>query len=379
MDIKDYRNRIDEIDDEMLKLFLERMAISKDIAAYKAEHNLPILNRGREREVLADVSKKSGDMELYANRFFANMMEISRAYQASMDTKTSPLLEKIKASRLPANATFPNAGTVAVQGVEGAYGQVAADRLFSRGSLMFFQSFAAVFDAVESGLCEFGIVPVENSNHGSVHDVYEQFQQHDVYITRSTTVHVQHELLAKHGTQLSDVKEIYSHEQAIGQCEAFLKTLPGVKVVPVANTAMAAKMVAQSDRTDVASISSHDAAELYGLKTLRTNIMDSANNYTRFAVIRKQPAVYPGANRISVYLATPHRPGALYEILSQFSALDLNIFKLESVPLPGSDFEFLFYLDFTGSVWDDGVLHLLGYLEKNCDIFKYLGNYPEIH
>ena len=293
-DINEYRNRIDAIDDEMLKLFLERM----------------------------EIAEKSGDMELYAHRFFSNIMEISRSYQAATDTKTSPLIEQIKAARLPADAIFPHSGTIAVQGVEGAYAQAAADRLFNRGKLMFFKSFSGVFEAVESGLCEFGIV------------------------------------------------------QAIGQCDNFLKSLDDVKIIPVANTALAAQMVAESDRTDVASISSHDSGELYGLKTVRNGIMDSANNYTRFVVLRKDMAIYPGANRISLYLTTPH--GALYEILSQFAALDLNIIKLESVPIAGSDFEFLFYLDFTASVWDDGVLHLLDYLEKECDIFKFLGNYPEI-
>ncbi|MBQ9065899.1 MAG: chorismate mutase [Clostridia bacterium] len=377
-DINEYRNRIDAIDDEMLKLFLERMEIANNIGQYKRDNNLPILNRQREREVLAGVAEKSGDMELYAHRFFSNIMEISRSYQAATDTKTSPLIEQIKAARLPADAIFPHSGTIAVQGVEGAYAQAAADRLFNRGKLMFFKSFSGVFEAVESGLCEFGIVPVENSSFGSVRDVYELFREHDVYITRATKINVQHELLAKPGTKLSDIREIYSHEQAIGQCDNFLKSLDDVKIIPVANTALAAQMVAESDRTDVASISSHDSGELYGLKTVRNGIMDSANNYTRFVVLRKDMAIYPGANRISLYLTTPHRPGALYEILSQFAALDLNIIKLESVPIAGSDFEFLFYLDFTASVWDDGVLPLLDYLETECDIFKFLVNYPEI-
>ena len=380
MDLSDYRKRIDEIDSQMLTLFLERMDIAGHIAEYKSQNNIPILNKAREREVLASVSERAGDMEHYAHRLFSNIMEISRAYQASLDTKSSPLLDTIRESRLPADAQFPQTGSIAVQGVEGAYAQVAADRLFRRGNVMYFQSFGAVFEAVENGLCDFGIVPVENSNHGSVRDVYELFRKHKVYITRTTKVHIRHELLGKPGTRLEDVKEIYSHEQAIGQCEAFLKSLGSdVKVIPVANTALAAKMVANSNREDVASISSHEAGELYGLKPITTGIADSDNNYTRFAAIRRQPAVYPGANRISICLTTPHSPGALYEILSQFSALDLNILKLESVPISGSDFEFLFYIDFTGSVWDEGTLHLLAYLDKICDIFKYLGNYPEIH
>lgn len=378
-DLSALRLEINDINDQMLSLFLRRMEVAGDIALYKKGQGLPIMQKDREREILAKVEEQSGDMELYAHRFFSNMMELSRAYQNSLTAKQTDLIEKIKESRLPSDAVFPRNGIIGVSGVEGAYAQQAADTMFPRGTVMFMKNFEGVFDALESGLCQYGIVPIENSSFGSVKEVYKLLQEREVYITRSIRINVRHELLANPGTKLSEIKEIYSHEQAIGQCDTFLKSLPdGVKIVPVANTARAAKMVADSDRKDVAAIASHEAGQLYNLKTLKDNIMDSANNYTRFVSIRTKPAVYPGANRISLIFTTEHRPGALYDVISMVSALDLNMVKLESAPLVGSDFEFAFYMDINASVWEDGVLEMLAYLERTCDSFKYLGNYPEV-
>ncbi len=377
-DLSALREEINQINDDMLELFLRRMQVSGDIAAYKKANNLPIFHKDREREILAEVEAKSGDMELFAHRFFSNIMELSRAYQNTETAKQGPLVDMIRNSRLPADAVFPQTGIIGVSGVEGAYAQQAADTMFPRGTVMFMKNFEAVFEAVEKGLCQYGIVPIENSSYGSVKEVYKLLQEREVYITRSIRINVRHELLAKPGTKRSQIKEIYSHEQAIGQCDKFLKTLEGVKIIPVTNTAAAAKMVANSDRDDVAAIASHDAGQLYNLKTVRDNIMDSANNYTRFVSIRKNPAVYPGSNRISMIFTTEHRPGALYDIISMISALDLNMCKLESAPLVGSDFEFAFYMDINASVWDEGVLALMAYLEQTCDSFKYLGNYPEV-
>lgn len=378
MELNELRGQIDRIDDQMLQLFLERMDTAEQIAEYKKAHDLPILNRQREREILAEIGEKSGKMELYGHRFFANIMELSRAYQAQEMRRPTDLIKGIEDARLPASAAFPKTGDIAVQGVEGAYGQEAADRLFPRGTIHYKRSFEEVFDAVEQGEVPYGIVPIENSSYGSIRDVYHLLQERDVTITRSIRINIQHELLVNPGTRLRDIKEIYSHEQALGQCDQFLKSLPGVKTVAAPNTALAAKMVAESDRTDVAAIASHDACELYGLKTLRSNIMDSENNYTRFIVIRSKPAVYPGATRVSLILSTEHRPGALYDVLAMISALDINMLKLESFPMVGTDFEFAFFIDLEASVWDQGVLGLLTYLENTSDFFKYLGCYPEV-
>lgn len=377
-DIKEIRGEIDTTDNEILELFLKRMELAKEVAEYKNANGLPILNKAREREILADVTKKSGDKNLYAHRFFSLMMDLSKAYQGEFIPPMTSTVETIRNSLLPAETTFPKYGTVACQGVEGAYSGEAADLMFPCGDVMFMKSFDAVFDAVSDGIVSFGIVPLENSSGGSVRAVYDLLQKHDVTIVRSQKILVRHELLMKSGADPDKIEEIYSHEQAIVQCSKFLKRFGDkVKVIPAPNTAMAAKMVAESENPNVASISSHSCAQLYGLKTINDNIANSENNYTRFVCITRKPQIFPGANKISLILTTPHKPGALYDILAKFSALGINLIKLESRPIPGHDFEFIFFLDIEASVNEPGVLSMISELEQTCGTFKFLGNYFE--
>ena len=177
---------------------------------------------------------------------------------------------------------------------------------------------------------------------------------------------------------MADIKEIFSHEQAIGQCSEFLDSLKGVKVTVVENTAIAAQMVAQSDRIDVAAISSHNCAELYRLSALGVDVQDNSNNYTRFICISKKLEIYPGANKISLMLSIPHRPGSLYEMISKFSVLGLNLTKLESRPVPDKDFEFMFYFDIDASVNSEPVINLICEIAAGTEQFDFLGNYSEI-
>ena len=184
--------------------------------------------------------------------------------------------------------------------------------------------------------------------------------------------------MGKPGTKLSDIKEVYSHEQAIGQCSEFLKERPDIKVTICENTAVAAKLVSEANRTDLAAISSQNCAELYGLSIISRNIQNSDNNYTRFICIAKELMVYPGSDRISLMLSIPHEPGALYSVISRFSTLGLNLTKLESRPIPGSDFEFMFYFDFEASVLRAEVVNLLSELSSGSDVFVFLGSYSEV-
>ena len=232
--------------------------------------------------------------------------------------------------------------------------------------------------AVESGLCKFGVLPIENSSNGSVRAVYELLQNHKLSIVRSTRLCIRHELLALPGVKMEDITEIYSHQQAIGQCSRFLNGLNGVHVIPCDNTAAAAQMVAESGNRHAAAISSHPCAALYGLTCLNDNIQDSDNNYTRFICISKDPVIYAGANKISLIVSTDNKPGALYEILSKLAALDINMTKLESCPVTGRNFEFIFFLEIEASVQDPKVLAMLQELERNCSGFQYLGSYAEV-
>ena len=378
MDLSELREKIDHIDERLLPLFLERMAVSKEIAGYKAEHSMSTLNKQREREILARMCAESGDMEQYSHRLFSTLFELSRAYQDSLTSNGSNVRKTVEASLSKVSAPFPQTGTVACQGVEGAYSQMASDRMFPRGNLMFFKTFEAVFDAVISGLCQFGLVPIENSSNGSVRAVYDLLQTKKVSIVRSERLCIRHELLAKPGVCLKDITQIHSHEQALGQCSEFLKTLGDtVRTVSCDNTAMAAEKAARSADAGVAAIASHSSGLLYGLAPLKTDIQNSDNNYTRFVCIAKEPTIYPGSDRISLILSCEHRPGALYGILAKLAALEVNLFKLESCPIVGHDFEFMFFLELQASVAEPKTLAMLESLERSCEIFIFLGNYLE--
>ena len=380
MELSDIRLEIDDIDSQLLKLFLKRMDCSKRVAELKARTGAPILSREREREILRRVTEESGEYELYTHRLFSTILELSRTYQRSQIKTGSKVRGVVEESLGRGGELFPAGGLVACQGVEGAYSQMASDRLFPRDNIMYFKTFDAVFDAVERGLCEFGVLPIENSSNGSVRAVYDLLGARDVSIVRSTRLCIQHELMVRPGVEPRDVHKIISHEQALGQCSEFLRSLGDkVELERCANTALAAKRVAESADPGVAAISSSNCAELYGLEALPLgSIQNSDNNYTRFICIAKEPQVYPGANRISLILSCEHRPGALYDVLSHIAALELNLIKLESCPMVGHDFEFLFFFEIEASVRDPKVVAMLESLEHSCRSLRYLGNYQEV-
>ena len=378
MELSEIREKIDTVDDQLLKLFLERMSLAEEVAAYKNEHHLPILNKERERAVLARVTEQSGEKERYAYHLFSTLFELARSRQAELISAPTRVAAQGKTSLEAGSAVFPQTGLVACQGVEGANSQMACDRLLPRGNIVYVKTFEAVVSAVESGLCKFGVLPIENSSNGSVRAVYELLQDHRLSIVRSTRLCIRHELLALPGVKMDDITEIYSHEQAIGQCSHFLEGLNGVRVIPCDNTAAAAKMVSERGDRHAAAISSHACAELYGLESVRDDIQDSDNNYTRFICIAKDPVIYAGANRISLVIACDNKPGALYEILSKLAALGINMTKLESCPVTGRNFEFIFFLELESSVLEPGVLPMLEELERSCQNFQFLGNYAEV-
>ena len=379
MDLNDYRKQIDDIDRQLLALFGQRMEVAAAIAAYKKEHDLPVLDGKREREKLLDVAAKTpDDLKDYAVSLYSLLFELSRSHQTRMLGTNTALTEQIARAIENTPKLFPGSAAVACQGVEGAYSQLACDRLFKLPNVFYFSNFEAVFSAIEKGLCQYGVIPVENSTAGSVNAVYDLMMRHDFRIVRSLRLKVDHNLLANPGAKLSDIREICSHEQAIAQCSAFLQKHPEITVVRCENTAAAAKRVAQSGRKDVAALSSRSCAELYGLTCLASNIQDQGNNFTRFICISKNLEIYPGADRTSLMMVLPHRPGSLYKVLSRFYALGINQNKLESRPMPERNFEFMFYFDLETSVYTPQFQQLMAELPSLCEEFSYLGSYSEV-
>lgn len=378
MELSEIRSKIDAVDDQLLKLFLERMDLAEEVAAYKNEHSLPILNKERERAVLAKVTENAGTRERYAYHLFSTLFELARSRQAELIETPTHVGDQVIASLNAGDQLFPQTGLIACQGVEGGNSQAACDRIFPRGSIMYVKTFEAVVAAVEAGFCKFGVLPIENSSNGSVRSVYGLLQEHKLSIVRSTRLCIRHELLALPGVKQEDIQEIYSHEQALGQCSRFLDGLKGVKVIPCDNTAAAAKMVAESGSRNAAAISSHSCAALYGLSCINGKIQNSDNNYTRFICVTKDPVIYSGANRVSLIIAFDNRPGALYEILSKMAALDVNMTKLESCPVVGSDFEYIFFMELEADLRDASILAMLEEMERSCAQFQFLGNYAEV-
>lgn len=379
MDLSELRKEIDRIDDQLVKLFVERMEVAAGVADYKRANNLPIFVPSREREKLADVAEKAGpEMANYTRVLYSMLFELSRSYQSKRNNTVSALYEQITKAIETTPKLFPQAPMVACQGVEGAYSQIACEKIFKNPFIMYFKNFDGVFTAIEKGLCQYGILPIENSTAGSVKKVYDLMIKHNFSIVRTFRLKVDHNLLANPGATMDSIKEIVSHEQAIGQCADFLNRFPGVKVTAVENTALAAEMVAKSGRTDIAALSSRSCAELYGLKCLAASVQDQGNNYTRFICISKDLDIYPGADKTSIMMVLNHRPGALYRVLARLYVLGINVTKLESRPLPDRDFEFMFYFDLDTSIYSEEFIQLMCELDDLAEEFKYLGSYSEV-
>lgn len=377
--LQDLRSRIDDVDNEIIRLFQERMNISSSIAEYKKANNLPVQDIKRERDKLSDLINKSDeDFKSYTSVLYSLLFELSRSYQDRILYPTSDLKNKVSYAIDNTNKLFPPCATVACQGVEGAYSQHACEKLFQIPKIMYFNNFASIFASIDKGLCDYGVLPIENSTAGSVKQIYDLMMYYNFNIVRSVRVKVDHNLLAKKGTDISKIREIYSHEHALAQCTHYINSLGNVKVTVVENTAVAAKMVAESDRDDIAAISSRSCAPLYGLDCLASSIQDKGNNYTRFICISKNLEIYPGADRTSLMMIISHKPGSLYRVLARFYALGINLVKLESRPIPDRDFEFMFYFDLDTPVYSSEFIQLICELDSLCEEFRYLGSYSEM-
>ena len=377
--LKDCRVKIDSIDEQLIKLLDERMRVAEDIAAIKREEGRPVADLIREREKLQKIEESSApDMAAYNRILWNSIMELSKDHQMQAASEETPLVKEIRRAIESTEKVFPETAAVACQGVPGAYSETACGKFFKMPRIMFVKSFEGVFSAINSGLCRYGVLPLENSTAGSVNKVYDLMMKYDFHIVKSARVKINHCLLALPGAKPAGIREIRSHEQALAQCESYLKRFPDALITPCENTAAAAKYVAESGRTDIAAIGSEENGRLYGLECLDSGIQDSQNNYTRFICISKDLEIYPGACKTSIMMTLDHKPGSLYNVLARFNAAGINLEKLESRPLPDRDFEFMFYFDIGETVYSDGFIRMMNQLEEVSRQFKYLGSYSEV-
>lgn len=363
------RQEIDRIDKQLLPLFLERMGCVERVGELKRQAGAPVRNAAREQEIIDRVSRQAGELGPSAAAFYKAVMAISRDREHAVINEDSALrrLERTAARRLP-----DKVDRVVCQGVRGAYSHQAARRLFPGADISFVPEFSQVFRDVSEGAL--GVVPVENSAAGSVTAVYDLILKYRFFILGAVDIRIEHCLAA---AVPGPVTKVLSHPQALAQCSEFI-TDRGMQAQEYSNTAAAAQAVAERGEPGLGAICSEDAANRYGLVILERGVQNVRNNTTRFVAVSKEPVLPEGASKISLCFSLPHTTGSLHGVLRRFDGLGLNLTKIESRPIPGRDFEYDFYLDFTGSIHDAETLNLICALNAELPRFSFLGNYNEL-
>ena len=376
--IEDLRKEIDCVDDELVDLYLKRISLCGEIGKIKATANKAVYDDAREKAVVFRLTENVDDCKkIYVKELYDVIFSTSRAYQSGVAGQKSDITEKIDEALKNGLNEFPVSATVACQGVKFAHSGDAAEKLFPITSVTYFKTFEGVFSAVENGLCDFGVLPIENSTAGSVSEVYDLMKKYRFSIVRSARIRIDHCVAVNKGAKKENVKTIVSHPQAIAQCSEYIKQ-NGFNTENAENTAVAAKRLSESKDLKTAVLCSEKCALSYGLDIIDRNVQDTDNNYTRFICISKEFEVYKGADKISVMTSLSHTPGSLNRILSRFSALGLNLTKIESRPIVNSQFDFMFYFDFEGDITDVKVKNLIAELDNGSDNFVFLGSYKEI-
>lgn len=368
--LEELRNDINKLDNDILELFVQRMNVCHNVALFKQENNLPVFQAGREDEVIKRIRQKAPqELEKSTEVLFETIMDISKCKQQQEIFKEKSNIDFCE---------FPPTNEVKIgcQGTMGAYSHIAANKIFGDVPVSFLGKFEDVFKAVEDGTIDFGILPIQNSTAGSVSLTYELMKKYNFYISAGISVKVEHCLAIKKGTDFSRVTSVYSHEQALAQCSDYLSA-NNLKPVEYANTALAGEFVAESSEP-IAAICSAECAERCGLEIISDNIANASENYTRFICISKNIYISKDADIISVSLALPHTPGALYRLLTKFAVIGLNLLRIESKPIASKDFDVVFYLDFAGSIRQPEVLQIIAALKSELTYFKFLGNYNEV-
>ena len=373
------RQEIDQIDRQLTGLFLRRMEVTQKVGEYKLRQGIPVLDTQREQQVLAAKAAMAPDeaSKMDVVQLYECIMGISRRQQRKLvrEGEEDPGYARYAAAfRHPRQPV--ERPKVVYQGVPGAYSEMACMDFFGKEvDCEGLEQFEDTFLALKEGRADYAVVPIENSSTGAIRQICDLLTQYEYFIVGETTVHVSHCLMAPAGASLDTITHVYSHEQGLFQCEQFLNRHPRWKQVPQADTAGSAQYVAACGDVSKAAICSSRAAELYGLTILAENVNHNANNTTRFVVVSPRAELREGRDKISTLFHLPHRSGSLHEILTIFAVNGLNVVKLESRPLPGKSWEYLFFLEFTGSLDQEGMDGILHELSQTTVEFRVLGNF----
>jgi chorismate mutase / prephenate dehydratase len=363
------REEINEIDESLVKLFKKRMEIVSEVAEYKRKNSMKVLDRTREEQIINKHLDNVEDraLNVYLKEFLEDLMGISRKAQKEILGKT---FQMDKAEKK--NSSYK----VGFQGVEASFSHQALIEYFGQERpTSCFPNFKDVFDALDRGDIEYGILPVENSSTGVITEVYDLLRKYGFYIVGEKCIKVDHNLLGIKGTKLSDINEVYSHEQGFLQSKDFFDNNKEWRLIPYFNTAKSALYISRENLKNKACVASKKAAEIYGLDILKENINYNKNNYTKFIIIGKDVELNKQCDKITVITTLPHKVGALYNVMKHFSENNSNMLKIESRPIVGKSWEYFFYIDFQGNILDENTKNVLKGIEEESLYFKFLGNY----
>lgn len=359
-DIQTLREEIDKIDRQIVQLFEKRMNRVTEVGEYKIKNDLPVLNTLRENQVIEKNIEHLQDKNLspYLEEFFIKLMSVSKDYQRSRIEKTKNI-------------------NVCFQGSKGSYSEEALYQFFGKGVKAHpVKEFEDVFKVLKDQAIDYGVLPIENSSTGAITEVYDLLRKYGLFIVGNMTLKINHNLMAIDSAELKDIDTIYSHSQALKQCSDFLKK-ENFKLIPYHNTALSAELIREKNLKNIGAVGSKRAADLNGLKIVKTNINNNDSNFTRFIIIGKKLESKATNDAISLVFSSPNKVGALYDNLGIFKENNLNMIRIESRPIEGKAWEYFFYIDFQGNIDNTHVQEALDYIKENSNYFKLLGTYKK--
>lgn len=371
--IEEVRKEINEIDRQIVDLFLRRMRCAEEVSDYKMNNGGQVLVPARETELLNTMLENVPErLQQEYTALLRTTTRISRKYQYARILDAEPYR-----LQLPITARIDTPRKVCYQGLPASYQEAAVKALFPDAERYHLSTFEDVFLAVSEGRADSGVVPVENSTAGTVNEVYDLLEKHGLYISHSYIGRIRHCLAACDGATLETVKTVHSHPQGLRQCHVYIKE-HALDEVEESNTAVAAKHIAQMGDPTRAAICSEAAAELYGLTILQKNINDGDFNQTRFIAVTRGLSAKKEDNRVSLILILPHVTGSLYSALSVFSDYGLNMTEIHSRPLADMPWNYCFYIDFSGNILDEDTRRMIYQLSQEIPVVRVLGSFPVI-
>lgn len=373
MDLSITRKKIDEIDEQLVHLYEQRMELTKEVAEYKIATGKPVYDKEREDEKIKTLTAMTEDdfNKRGIRDLFTEIMSISRKYQYQKVQPSDALPEFLQMESIDLDGK-----TVVCFGEHGSYTEQAMEEYFGQVPNSFNElTFRGVMDAVEKGEADYGVLPIENSSTGSITDVYDLLNDYDICIIGEHVVKVEQALLGTEDASLSDLSRVYSHPQGLLQCQRFLENNPKIKGITYDSTSASARKVFEENDVTQGAIASRRAAGLYGLKVLKCPINDNQTNATRFIIIAKKKIYLSHANKVIVCFELPHESGTLHSMLSHVIFSGLNMTKIASRPLADRPWEYRFIVEFEGNLNEEVVMHAIRGMKAESTHFKMMGNF----